>query len=139
MDTTDAQIMEILVADGRASFSQIGRDVGLSTNAVAARIRRLEGSGIILGYRAVLAQETPDPAAGIEVFIDVRLPQDKDSDEFRTWAQRQRTVVDAVHVTGPYDYLLHVRVRDMRALDHLLRELKTSGGASQTQTRIALR
>lgn len=139
MDTVDAQILDILTVDGRASFSSIGREVGLSTNAAAARVRRLEQDGIILGFRAVLAREEPDPVAGIEVFIDVRLPQDRDSDDFRAWAGQQRVVADVVHVTGPYDYLLHVRVRDMRALDHLLRELKTNGGASQTQTRIALR
>lgn len=139
MDTLDEQILAILVADGRASFSRIGREVGLSTNAAAARVRRLEENGIVLGYRAVLAQDTPDPAAGIEVFIDVRLAADRDSDTFRSWAERQRPVRDVVHVTGPYDYLLHVRVPDMRALDQMLRDLKKEGGAAQTQTRIALR
>ncbi|MCR1783374.1 Lrp/AsnC family transcriptional regulator [Nocardioides carbamazepini] len=139
MDELDARIVEILVADGRASFSRIGGEIGLSTNATAARIRRLEAQGVIVGYRAILAQETPEPDAGIEGFIDVRLPPESDSAEFLAWAGRHRAVADAVHVTGPYDYLLHIRVRDMRALDQLLRELKTTGRASQTQTRIALR
>ncbi|QBE48887.1 Lrp/AsnC ligand binding domain-containing protein [Leucobacter triazinivorans] len=48
-------------------------------------------------------------------------------------------VVDAVHVTGPYDYLLRVRVRDTSALDRLLRLLKKDAGVAQTQTRLALR
>jgi Lrp/AsnC family leucine-responsive transcriptional regulator len=139
MDAIDVQIIEILSVDGRRSFSSLGREVGLSTNATAARVRRLERAGVILGYRAVLAEDRPDPAAGIEAFIDVRLAPTADSDAFLDWTQRQPPIIDAAHVTGPYDYLLRIRVRDMVALDALLRTLKHEGGVAQTQTRIALR
>ena len=139
MDAIDHRIVAILVGDGRASFSAIGRDVGLSTNAAAARVRRLEAEGVIVGYQAVLSDRRPDPDAGIEAFVDVRLAPERDSDEFLAWARTLGAVVDAAHVTGPYDYHLHVRVRDMAALDQLLRVLKKTGGAAQTQTRLALR
>ncbi len=131
--------MAILVARGRESFSALGRQVGLSTNAAAARVRRLEADGVIVGYQAVLGDRGPDPAAGIEAFIDVRLAPECDSDTFLAWSRSLPAVVDAAHVTGPYDDHLHVRVRDMAALDQLLRTLKKSGGAAQTQTRLALR
>ena len=139
MDAIDHRIVAILVAHGRTSFSALGREVGLSTNAAAARVRRLEADGVIVGYRAVLADGGPDPAAGIEAFVDVRLAPERDSDEFLAWSRTLPAVLDAAHVTGPYDYHLHVRVRDMGALDALLRTLKKTGGASQTQTRLALR
>ena len=139
MDAIDRRITDILVADGRASFSEIGRQVGLSTNAAAARVRRLERDGVIVGYRAVLAVHEPQPHAGIEAFVDVRLQPERDSEGFLVWARARVEVVDAVHVTGPYDYYLHVRVRDVPALDALLRTLKRDAGAAQTQTRIALR
>ena len=139
MDAIDRQITDILVADGRASFSRIGRQVGLSTNAAAARVRRLERDGVIVGYRAVLAGHGPVVPAGIEAFVDVRLQSERDSEGFLAWARARDEVVDAVHVTGPYDYHLHVRVRDVPALDALLRILKRDAGALQTQTRIALR
>ena len=139
MDAIDEHILEILAVDGRASFSSIGHAVGLSTNATAARIRRLEREGVIVGYRAVLADERADPTAGIEAFIDVRLAPTAESDDFLEWVQRQPPVIDAAHVTGPYDYLLRIRVRDMPALDALLRILKSEGSVAQTQTRIALR
>ena len=48
-------------------------------------------------------------------------------------------VLDAVHVTGSYDYLLHAVVADPAALDHFVRRLKREEGASQTFTRLALR
>lgn len=141
MDAVDEKILSILTQDGRASFSSIGRAVGLSTNAVAARVRRLEKAGVILGYRAILADETPEPPgrAGIEAFIDVRLQADQDSDEFLAWARAQPMVRDAVHVTGPYDYLLHVCLPDTSELDRLLRRMKKTAGVSHTQTRLALR
>ena len=139
MDAIDHQITAILVAHGRTSFSALGREVGLSTNAAAARVRRLEADGVIVGYQAVLGDRGPDPAAGIEAFIDVRLAPERDSDEFLAWSRTLPAVVDAAHVTGPYDYHLHARVRDMGALDQLLRVLKTTGAAAQTQTRLALR
>ncbi|WP_460774289.1 Lrp/AsnC family transcriptional regulator [Microbacterium sp. GXF7504] len=139
MDAIDEQILGILRDDARASFSAIGREVGLSTNAVAARVRRLEADGVILGYRAILATDLPDPAAALEAFIDVRLRDDRDSDAFLAWAGAVREIVDAVHVTGPYDYLLRVHARDTGALNTLLRRLKREGGAAQTETRLALR
>lgn len=139
MDALDRQIIGILVDDGRASFSAIGRSVGLGTNSVAARVRRLEAEGVIVGYRAILGAEPPDVSVGIEAFIDVRLPPERDSEEFLGWAQRDPVVRDAVHVTGAYDYLLRVVVAGTVDLDRFLRRLKSDGGAAQTQTRIALR
>lgn len=139
MDRIDEQIIDTLRADGRASFSEIGRRVGLSTNATAARVRRLERDRVILGYRVVLADDVVDPGAALEAFVDVRLEPGADSDAFLAWASRLPVIRDAVHVTGPHDYLLHVRVRDTGALDRLLRSLKKDGGAAQTQTRLALR
>jgi len=79
------------------------------------------------------------PGAGLQAFIDVRLKPDADSRSFLAWAQDNPAVRDAVHVTGPYDYLLNVRVPGMPALDALLHQLKTESGALQTQTRLALR
>ena len=139
MDAIDEQILGVLRADGRASFTAIGREVGLSTNAVAARVRRLQTVGVITGFTVLLADEETGRASGIEAFLDVRLQPDRDSEEFLTWVKGLSSVADAVHVTGPYDYLLRVRVQDMRALDRLLRSLKRDGGAMQTQTRMALR
>ena len=139
MDAIDNMILGILRDNARISFSELGRQVGLSTNAVSARVRRLEATGLILGYRAVLASDAADPVSGLESFIDVRLHTETDSSAFLAWATAEQVVRDAVHVTGPYDYLLHVVVPNTKALDALLRRLKTEAGAVQTQTRLALR
>lgn len=94
---------------------------------------------MIVGYHAVLGTDPPEHVSGIEAFIDVRLTPDHDSEEFLAWTRGVRQILDAVHVTGPYDYLLRIRTANTAALDHLLRLLKRDGGAAQTQTRLALR
>ncbi|QTI67435.1 Lrp/AsnC family transcriptional regulator [Gordonia polyisoprenivorans] len=141
MDEIDRQILGILATDGRASFSHIGRVVGLSTNAAASRVRRLEGDGVILGYRAVLADaaEVDVPVTSIEAFVDIRLREGVDSEGFLDWAGHDPAVLDAVHVTGLFDYLLRIRVSGTADLDRFLRRVKSEGGAGGSQTRIALR
>ena len=92
-----------------------------------------------MGYRAVLADDSPLGPLGLEAFIDVRLRADADSDTFLLAALAEPEVRDAAHVTGPYDYLLHVWVADTGRLNDLLHRLKTHAGAGQTQTRLSLR
>ncbi len=139
MDTTDNMILTILGQEARISFSDLGRRIGLSTNAASARVRRMEDDGVILGYRAILAEDVAGPGPNLEAFIDLRLKPEADSATFLAWAKVTPAVRDAVHVTGPYDYILHAVVPTTKALDQLLRLLKTEGGAAQTQTRLALR
>ncbi|MFK4791778.1 Lrp/AsnC family transcriptional regulator [Microbacterium sp. ZW T5_56] len=139
MDSQDEKILGLLQENARRSFSELGRMVGLSTNATAARVRRLEAEGIILGYTVLTGKDAPGPRGGLEVFIDVRFDSVTDDETFTTSIAPLEQIVDAVHVTGPYDYLLRAHVRDTAALDQLLRRLKRDCGAAQTQTRVALR
>lgn len=139
MDAIDEAILSILTREARISFSDLGRRIGLSTNAAAARMRRLENDGVIVGYQAILASDLPAAGPQLEAYIDVRLGAEADSGAFLAWIRTAPPVRDAVHVTGSYDYLVHVVVPNTKALDQLLRRLKSEGGAAQTQTRLALR
>ena len=56
LDDIGIQILKILQEDGRISFNELGRRVGLSSPAVAERVRRMEDAGIIMGYKAVVDQ-----------------------------------------------------------------------------------
>ena len=100
-------------------------------------VRRLERDGVILGYTVVT--DTPAGPGGLEVFIDVRLDPAAEGESFVQSLRPLPQVLDAVHVTGPFDYLLRVVVADSSALDGLLRHLKRSCGVTQSQTRLALR
>ena len=55
LDPIDRRILEILVADARIPLTELARAVGLSKTPVAQRLKRLEETGIITGYRAILS------------------------------------------------------------------------------------
>lgn len=139
MDRIDGEILGVLAAKARVSFSDLGRQVGLSANATAARVRRLEDDGVIVGYTTILAGDAPPPAASLEVFIDVRLDASTSFEAFASTLAAFPEVADSVHMTGPYDALVHAFVSDTGALDTFLGRLKRECGAGQTQTRVALR
>lgn len=139
MDAIDEEILGLLQENARRSFSELGRRVGLSTNAAAARVRRMEEGGIILGYTVLTGAEALGPRGGLEVFIDVRLDSETDYDAFTAAIEPMGQIVEAIHLTGPFDYLLRAYVPDTGELDALLRRLKRDCGAAQTQTRVALR
>lgn len=147
MDAIDDAILRELTTDARLPFRELGTRVGLSANAAAARVRRMQEDGTIRGFTVVTSQGPaggPRPAgwAALEVFIEVRLAPDTTNDDFAAALSRPPgfpQVLDAVHVTGSYDYLLHATVADPPALDALVRRLKREAGAAQTFTRLALR
>ena len=139
VDRIDGEILGILTQNARVSFSDLGREVGLSANAVASRVRRLENDGVIVGYTAIVAGDARGPVASLEVFIDVRLDASTDFDTFSRRLAAFREVADTVHMTGPHDALVHAFVSDTGALDTFLGRLKRECGAGQTQTRVALR
>ncbi len=119
------------------SYRELGEQVSLSANATAERVRRLRQRGVIAGFRAII-----DPAAAgrdLVAIVDVRLGAPNDAERFERLAEGIEEVTDAVHLTGRFDYQLRVACSDTTALDALIKSLKTNGGASETDTRIALR
>ncbi|GEL93960.1 Lrp/AsnC family transcriptional regulator [Cellulomonas composti] len=140
MDALDDAILRELTADARVPFRELGERVGLSANAAAARVRRMQSDGTIRGFTVVRGSSAGSSAAGLEVFVEVRLADGTTNEAFTAaLSSGFDEVLDAVHVTGGYDYLLHAVVRDPAALDALVRRLKRAAGAAQTFTRLALR
>jgi len=137
MDATDGEILRVLRADGRISWSELGAAVGLSANAAAERVRRMRRDGVIIGFTAMV-----DPAAGgrtVEALVGVTLARGTDSDKFSTAVARLEPVTEVLHLTGAPDYQLRVSCRDTAELDALLRTLRLRLGASDTETTIVLR
>lgn len=154
MDDIDRLILRELTMDARLPYRELGPRVGLSPNATAARVRRLQEAGVIVRFTVELgapgagapgagatgAGATGAPSsAGLEVFIDARLKEGVSSDDVLAMRDRFTEILDAVHVTGPYDLLIRAVVRDAAALDRLVRRLRTEAGVAQTSTRLAMR
>jgi Lrp/AsnC family transcriptional regulator, leucine-responsive regulatory protein len=115
LDTVDCRIITELQSDGRLSNVELADRVGLSPSPCLRRIKRLETSGYIEGYRATLKRELV--GLGFSVFLSVKLNEHANE----RVAQFEKTMVDlpeviACHlVSGEADYLLEIVVPDLPA------------------------
>ena len=141
MDSIDDAILRELTMDARLPYSELGARVGLSPNAAANRVGRLVADGTIRAFTIVRGGAANTPGPGLEVFVEVRLADGTTNEDFTEALARRGfpQVLDAVHVTGSYDYLLHAVVTDPAALDLFVRRLKREAGVAQTFTRLAMR
>jgi Lrp/AsnC family leucine-responsive transcriptional regulator len=137
MDDLDNEIVGILRENGRVSWRDLGATVGLSSNAAAERVAKLQRTGVVRGFTAIV-----NPAAGgraIEALVGVTLMPGTDSDEFATLAAKLHPVTEVLHLAGRPDYQLRVACRDTTELDALLRTLRLRLGAADTDTTVILR
>ena len=117
LDKIDRQILRTLQADGRATYDQIAEQVSLSPSTVLRRVKRLEESGVIDRYVALVKPESV--GLGLTAYINVRLEKNTEShkrnpmDLFRASVQSWPEVVECAALTGEMDYLLRLLVRDM--------------------------
>lgn len=139
IDLIDANILKILAAEGRLPATEIARRVGLSTSPCQARIRKLENSGCILGYRAVLNPAMLD----LEhvAFTEVKLGNTSER-TLRAFNEMVRDIpeIEECHlIAGSFDYLLKVRTKDIRAFRTVLGEKITKlPGLASTSTHISM-
>jgi Lrp/AsnC family leucine-responsive transcriptional regulator len=117
LDKLDRHILRSLQDDGRATYDQLAEQVGLSPSAVLRRVKRLEESGVIDRYVALVKPESV--GLGLTAYINVRLEKHTEShkrnpmDLFRASVQTWPEVVECSALTGEMDYLLRVVVQDM--------------------------
>lgn len=139
LDRTDARILHELQRDGRLPIVTLAERVALSPTACQRRVQRLEASGVIERYTAVLS-----PAAlGLEIqaFVQVRIErQSKDVAESFEEAVRKLPEVRACYVmTGDLDFLLHVFVPDLRAFSEFaMRRLIGVPGVKDVRSSLVL-
>ena len=136
LDAIDQSLIEALCAHGRASYQELGKTIGLSPTATADRVRRLVRTGVIRGFRAVVDAE--QVGRRVEAAIDVRLEVGADRDEWVAVLRAHPTVIEAVHVTGHFDYQLRVFCTGTSELDAILGSLKSNGLVVETATRLML-
>ncbi len=117
LDKLDRLILRSLQADGRATYDQLAEQVSLSPSAVLRRVKRLEESGVIDRYVALVKPESV--GLNLTAHLNVRLEKHQDNhkrnpmDLFRASVQAWAEVVECVALTGDMDYFLRVLVRDM--------------------------
>ncbi|MFK7869468.1 MAG: Lrp/AsnC family transcriptional regulator [Roseobacter sp.] len=113
LDKIDRAILTVLARDGRISITALAKQIGLSKSPAQARLKRLEASGIITGYRALV-----DPIRlGLDhvAFVEIRLTdtRKKALEAFNKAVAAIPEIEQAHMIAGNFDYLLKVRTRDM--------------------------
>lgn len=135
LDERDLEIIAALQEDGRATYADIGQRVGLAASSVHDRVRKLEQTGVIKGYRAVVDAE----ALGLFVTALIAItPLDPTQpDDLPVRISEFPEVEDCLSVAGESNYILKVRTRTTSDLEDLIRRLREKGSV-QTRTTVVL-
>jgi Lrp/AsnC family leucine-responsive transcriptional regulator len=117
LDALDRRILAALQADGRMTYDELAARVGLSASATLRRVKRLEETGVIRGYVALVSPARV--GLGLTAYINVHMEKRSDAgkrspmDDFTAAVLTWPEVVECVSLTGEMDYLLRVVVTDM--------------------------
>jgi Lrp/AsnC family leucine-responsive transcriptional regulator len=127
LDAADWRLLDALQRDGRASYASLARAVAMSPSAVAERVRRLEESGVIASYRAVVDAER----VGLTILAFVRLRYPSGNYQpFEKLLDTTPEIVEAHHVTGEDCFVLKVLARSMRHLETVTGRIAALGSVT---------
>lgn len=122
IDATDKKILEILQANSNITNAQLAKEIGLSPAPTLERVNKLEMSGVIRSYHAVI-----DPASvglGVSTFVMASLKgHNKDNiEKFIAAIKKIPEIVECHHVTGAGDFILKIVCVDIAAYQQLMLE-----------------
>ena len=135
LDDLDVKILRLLNADARRSFRDIAKAVDASLSTVSNRVRKLEEEGIITGYAPILAESR----LGYDVLsvVGVKIHKGKLLDVQRRIAKDDR-VTHVYDVTGEWDSIVVVRLKNTRELDAFIKRLGSMEYVENTYTQVVL-
>ena len=134
-DAIDRKLLELLQTDSKQTNKELSSKLNLSITAVYERIKKLEKNGVIDKYVALISKEKIDKA--FVAFCHIKLMQH--SQEFVTKFEKEvikiEEVVECYHISGDYDYLLKVHVKDMEAFrEFMVKKLTTINHIGSTHS-----
>lgn len=135
MHPTDWQIIQILQEDGKTTYGDLGKRVGLSQAAVHERVKKLEARGVIKGYRAVVDANALGYGVIAFVFVDSAA---FDVPDITARFQAIPNVLECHAVAGEWSFLLKVRAESTPALERVLHEIRRVESVHRTQSVIGL-
>jgi DNA-binding Lrp family transcriptional regulator len=136
VDDIDRQVVGCLLRDGRATFAEIGAQVGLSAPAAKRRVDRLVASGAIRGFTAVI-----DPAAlgwTTEAYVELYCRGTVSPQDLRRSLEHVPEVVSACTVTGSADALLQMLATDITQLEQAMERVREEPNVDHTESVIVL-
>lgn len=140
LDEIDRTILRTLQKDGKISLQALATQVNMSTSPCFRRVKRLQDSGIITGYVALLDQK----ALGLnaQAYLQLSLIDHKEEtiQAFDRFVQNEAQVIECASITGSNDYLLKVVAEDAEALEQfIMKRVLRLGIISSSYTNFVLR
>jgi Lrp/AsnC family leucine-responsive transcriptional regulator len=120
LDKVDKSMLRALQADGRLSNVELARKISLSPPAAHARLRRLEKDGYIRQYTAVVDREKAGYDLLCFIHISLQMHQVTQVEKFREATRKMPEVLECHHITGEYDYLLKVVLKNRKDLERFV-------------------
>lgn len=136
MDHIDQKILRCLTKDARMNASQISQQVNLSVSAVIERMKKMEASGLIRGYTAVIDERLA--GYDVQTLISIRLEHPKFNQEFMRQIRSHERVMECFYITGDFDYMARISASSTQELTKVLHDIKQIPGVSLTRTYVVL-
>ena len=135
IDHLDAYIIREMQANARVKQVELARNLGVAQSTVLERVRRLEEQGVIQGYKAIIDPEKLD--LSVQAFVSVTLKRHGAEiiRKFEDGIRAMAFVRTCYHLTGRFDYLLHVAVRDLEELGAMVKtQIASLPGFGKSET-----
>jgi Lrp/AsnC family transcriptional regulator, leucine-responsive regulatory protein len=122
LDEIDRKILDILQSNAKITNAQLSKDIGLSPAPTLERVKKLESSGIIKSYHALL--DTDKIGLGVHTFVQVTLKghNKKNIDHFLNEINMIEEVIECHHITGSGDFILKVIAKDISSYQRIMLE-----------------
>ena len=139
LDNIDNALLRALQEDGRLSNVELARRISLSPPATHARLRRLEQEGYISQYTAVGSREKAGYDRLCYIHVSLQMHQLEQVEEFRRRTREMPEVLECHHITGEYDYILKVALKNQKDLERfVVHRLTPVPGVARIHTSLVL-
>jgi len=136
LDEIDVTLLDILQKNGRTRRNDLAQTVGLSIPSVSERLRKLEESGVIVGYTTFI--DPKKVGKDITAFINVTVDTSKHYTSFLDHAKSTDEILEIHSVTGTGTHLIKIRTENTSSLERLLSKIQAWSGVVNTTTSIVL-
>ncbi|BCN26381.1 Lrp/AsnC family transcriptional regulator [Vibrio alfacsensis] len=139
MDKIDKMLLHLVQNNATLTTSELADMVGLSASPCARRIKRLEQTGVISGYQAVLSRSKI--GISMTVFVEVSLNNHQASsiDDFESEITQIEEIISCHVVSGAYDYLLEVVTNDLKGYEAFMRKIQRLSNVKDIHSHLAIR
>lgn len=136
MDNIDIKILRLLQDNARITASDIAGKINLSVPAVSDRLKKLDASGIIEKYTAIISPKKMNKSLTVIMFVSLESP--KFADKFIEIIQKEDEIIECYYLAGDFDYSLKIITTSTETLERILNRIKSVAGVQKTKTTVTL-